>query len=127
MYGPICEESRNWPKYNFHPGHGSDASSAEQVCLSVITFGGEAKQVVAQTEAAMFKPPDLVFEERGRCLGAALELLNECIECEAREKTSPTATSFPHYGFIFTCGIPNDDWEAYADKLKSNLHRIIEP
>lgn len=56
----------------------------ETAWLSVITFGGEAKQVVPLTEIQSFKCPELVAGGKAE-LGAALRLVCECRKRECRK------------------------------------------
>ena len=58
----------------------------ETAWISVITFGGEAKQVVPLTEIDSFKCPELVAGGKTE-LGGALKLVCECREKECRKTT----------------------------------------
>ena len=58
----------------------------ESAWLSVITFGGEAKQVVPLTEIDSFECPELVAGGKTE-LGGALKLVCECREKECRKTT----------------------------------------
>lgn len=62
----------------------NNPQALETAWLSIITFGGEAKQVVPLTEIDSFKCPELVAGGKAE-LGAALRLVCECRKRECRK------------------------------------------
>ena len=85
-----------------------DPQALETAYLSVITFGGIARQLVPLTELSVFELPP-VQAGGSRILGAAIELL-----CERRchEVVQPSADfkgDWLPMVFILTDGMPDDD------------------
>jgi uncharacterized protein YegL len=86
--------------------------------LSVITFGDQAQQLVALTELAQFSPPDLSAAGR-TAFGAGLTVLKDCLDQEVRKTTPTQKGDWKPLIFIFTDGVPTDEWEPAADELKT--------
>src|SRR4051794_14662539 len=61
-----------------------DPYALETAYLSVITFDGEARQVVPLTELISFQAPD-IQPGSTTSLGAALKLTRECIDREVQK------------------------------------------
>ena len=89
----------------------------ETVWLSVITFDSSARQVVPLSELIAFQEPPL--QAKGlTSLGEALTLLADCIEKEVRTMASGKKGDYRPMVFLMTDGIPTDDWEQPANRLK---------
>lgn len=89
----------------------------ETAYLSVITFSREAQQVVPLTEALFFQPPPLRIRP-GTALGAALRLLQQCIEKEVRKTTPTQKGDYKPLVFLLTDGQPTDDWRPAVAALQ---------
>ena len=85
-----------------------DPMALETAWLSVITFGGVARQIVPLTELCSFEVPKLDISG-DRMLGSALELLCECRTKEFAVTTATQKGDWRPYVFIFTDGKPADD------------------
>jgi uncharacterized protein YegL len=88
----------------------------ETVSLSVITFSRTAQQVVPLTELERFQMPELAIHP-GTSLGAALELLLQCINREIVKTTVEKKGDWRPLVFLFTDGQPTDDWQKTVEKL----------
>lgn len=95
-----------------------DPHALESAYLSVITFSRTAKQVVPLTDIVDFQAPHLSVRT-GTALGAALRVLMESIQRDVRRTTADTKGDYRPLVFLFTDGQPTDEWERYADQLKS--------
>ncbi|MDR0983529.1 MAG: VWA domain-containing protein [Ruminococcus sp.] len=85
----------------------SDPQALETAYLSVITFSSKAVQQQPLTELMMFDEPSI--EAGGATsLGAALNLLIECINREVRNSTAKHKGDWKPLVFILTDGIPTD-------------------
>ncbi len=102
----------------------ANPQALETAYLSVITFSHYAKQVTPLTDIVSFQPPKLAVRT-GTALGAALTLLQACMQREIVQ-TSPTAKGdYKPLVFLLTDGQPTDDWEPAADALRAaNRPRI---
>lgn len=85
-----------------------DPQSLETAWLSVITFGGAARQIVPLTELCSFEVPSLTAGG-DRMLGAALELLCKCRTNDVARPTSTSKGDWLPLMFIVTDGCPDDD------------------
>jgi uncharacterized protein YegL len=95
----------------------TDPQALETAYLSVITFESYAKQVVPLTELMSFKEPRL--EASGATsLGEALTLLENCIAREVKKTTESQKGDWKPMIFLMTDGIPTDNWEEAANRLK---------
>ena len=63
-----------------------DPYALETTCISIITYGTEAKQIVPLTEVYKFQKPEIIAKGQS-AFGAALNLLCECIEKEVHKTT----------------------------------------
>jgi uncharacterized protein YegL len=102
----------------------NDPFAIESAYLSVITFGSHAKQVVPLTEIYSFTPPKLDASGT-RAMGEALRLL--CLDLElTASKQKGYKTDYKPYVFLLTGGVPTDNWQQYADSLKTKkTHHIF--
>ena len=97
----------------------SDPQALETAYLSVITFAGSAAQVCPLTELMSFKEPQLTASGV-TALGAALNLLSECINREVRKSTAEQKGDWKPLVFILTDGAPTDEWQTAAENLKAS-------
>jgi uncharacterized protein YegL len=95
----------------------SNPQAIETVFLSVITFSRYAKQLTPLTEVLTFAAPKLSIRT-GTAVGAALMLLNECLNREVVRTTAVTKGDYKPLVFLFTDGQPTDDWQGPADSLR---------
>jgi len=101
-----------------------EPQALETVCLSVITFGNIAKQIVLLTDLVSFQVPQ--FSAGGyRVLGAALELLDERLEVEVKKPTRDEKGDWKPIIFLFTDGIPSDNWQNGAGKIKKQDVTVV--
>ena len=96
----------------------NDPSAVETAYLSVITFAETANQVVPLTELAAFTPPEL-SASGPTALGAALRLLLECMKIEVKQNSADVKGDWKPLVFLLSDGSPTDEWQQYADELKS--------
>ncbi len=95
----------------------SDPQALETVYLSVITFDSGARQVVPLTELMLVQEPPL-RATGGTSLGAALTLLQDCIDNEVRKSTAEQKGDWRPLIFMMTDGNPTDSWQGPADAIK---------
>ena len=96
----------------------NDPSAVESAFLSVISFDSNARQVVPLTELASFTPPNLTSSGT-TALGAALKLLIDCLHTEVKQNSGEVKGDWKPLVFLLTDGAPTDNWQQYADELKS--------
>ena len=94
-----------------------DPTALETAYLSVITFESTAHQVCPLTELALFKEPK-INAGGGTSLGAALKLLEQCMDKEVRKSTANQKGDWKPLVFLMTDGQPTDSWETAADRIK---------
>lgn len=96
----------------------------ETVCLSVITFAREARQVAPLTDLVSFQPPALSVRT-GTSLGAALRALAQCLDREVVKTTPTTKGDYRPLVFLMTDGQPTDDWQSAVAAFKAaNMHKL---
>jgi uncharacterized protein YegL len=95
----------------------TEPMAVETVYLSVITFNSTAQQVIPLTELMQFKEPQ-IQASGATALGAALQLLTDCLEKEVRKNTVNQKGDWKPLAFLMTDGMPTDAWETAADALK---------
>lgn len=96
----------------------NDPSAVESAFLSVITFDSSARQVVPLTELASFTPPNLNASGT-TALGAALKTLIDCLQTEVKQNSGEVKGDWKPLIFLLTDGAPTDNWQQYADELKT--------
>ncbi len=95
-----------------------DPYALETACLSVITFGSEAKVAVPLTDLTAFQTP--VLEATGTtAMGAALKLAVEQAEREVSKTTSSSKGDWRPMLFLMTDGRATDDLEAGLVRFKA--------
>lgn len=103
----------------------TDPYALETAYLSVITFDGEARQVVPLTELVAFQPPQIDAGST-TALGAALKLTRECIEREVQKTTADAKGDWKPLVFLMTDGQPTDDWQkGLADFKQARTGMVI--
>ncbi len=102
-----------------------DPQALETAFLSVITFSSCARQIVPLTPLLEFREPSLSAGGVS-ALGAALHLLEECVDREVRTTTAKCKGDWKPVAFILTDGAPTDAWRETASRLKaSNKIKLI--
>jgi uncharacterized protein YegL len=94
-----------------------DPYALETAYLSVITFDSLARQVVPLTELSNFQVPSISATGSTE-LGAALKLLAENIDREVVKTSSEVKGDWKPLIFIFTDGVPTDNWQRGLEELK---------
>lgn len=94
-----------------------DPYALETVFLSIITFDSKVKQTVPLTEISFFVAPEL-WSEGCTCLGAALELLSDCIDNEVRKTTAEQKGDWKPIVFIMTDGCPTDNYMKGIERFR---------
>jgi uncharacterized protein YegL len=95
----------------------TEPMAVETVYLSVITFNSTAQQVIPLTELMQFKEPQ-IQASGATALGAALQLLTDCLAKEVHQNTANQKGDWKPLVFLMTDGMPTDAWEVAADTLK---------
>ena len=95
----------------------SDPHALETVWISIITFAGEAKQILPLSEMIGIRAPKLKVQP-GTSLGGALRLLRECIAREVRTHSATSKGDWKPLVFLLSDGEPTDEWRTEARKLK---------
>jgi uncharacterized protein YegL len=101
-----------------------DPSMIEEAAVSLITFGGIAKQASKLTDVMEFQVPPLTAGG-SPCLGAALEVLTEAINVEVMKGTCNTKGDWKPMVFVFTAGAPDEIWKPAAHELKRRYNPNI--
>lgn len=102
----------------------NDPFALETTYLSVITFGGTARQVVPLTELALFQEPT-IDAGGSSAMGAALEELINCADRELVKWTADRKGDYRPLVFLMTNGRPTDRWEQAADNVKAKQWNIV--
>lgn len=85
-----------------------DPYALETACVSIITFGNEAHQVLPLTELTQFQQP--ILEAGGRtAMGEALAVLAASVERDVLKTTAERKGDWRPLVFIMTDGVPTDD------------------
>jgi uncharacterized protein YegL len=95
-----------------------DPVALETAWISVIAYSRGAHQLVPLTEVLQFHPPQLPIGP-GTNLGAALDLLTQCIQREVKKSTPTQKGDWKPMAFILTDGTPTDDWQSALNRLKT--------
>lgn len=94
-----------------------DPMALETAYLSVITFESTARQAVPLTDVVSFQEPR-IKAGGATALGAALNLLEKCIDMEVRKTTLEQKGDWRPLVFLMTDGMPTDSWQSAADRMK---------
>lgn len=95
----------------------NDPMAVETAYLSLITFGKKARQITPLVNIVRFMPPSLSIEP-GTSLGAAFELLGQCIPREVHKSTATQKGDWKPLVFLLTDGMPTDNWQDGLNKFK---------
>ncbi|NLI21460.1 MAG: VWA domain-containing protein [Clostridiales bacterium] len=95
----------------------SDPQALETAYLSVITFESTARQITPLTELMQFKEPELKASG-ATAMGAALNLLIDCINKEVRKGTEGQKGDWRPLVFMLTDGSPTDT-ETFKQAVQS--------
>ena len=86
-----------------------DPYALETLCISIITFDKEVKQILPLTELANLQIPDISVPEAGPThMGAALELLCARYDAEVNKGSAEQKGDWMPLLFILTDGHPSD-------------------
>ncbi len=99
-----------------------DPHNLETVAISIITFSVNARQVIPLTDLYSFQIPKLTLGS-GTALGAALKLLEQCIDREIVKTSAERKGDYKPICFILTDGEPTDKWENIADQFKQQISK----
>ncbi|MBR3455553.1 MAG: VWA domain-containing protein [Bacteroidaceae bacterium] len=106
-----------------------DPYALETVCISIITFDRDVKQVLPLTELENLQLPNIVTPDSGPThMGAALKMLCEKIELEVRKGTPEQKGDWRPLLFLLTDGKPSDiqDYNQITPRVKSlNFASIV--
>jgi len=94
-----------------------DPQAIETAWISIITFDSSARQIVPLTDLASFQMVDLKATGT-TAFGEALRLLSTCIDNEVAQTTTVKKGDWKPLVFIFTDGIPTDDWQSGMTEFK---------
>ncbi|MBA3664184.1 MAG: VWA domain-containing protein [Bacteroidetes bacterium] len=94
-----------------------DPQAIETAFISIISFDSTAKQLVPLTDLASFQMIDLKASGP-TALGDALMLVSNCIDREVMQTTSVKKGDWKPLVFIFTDGIPTDNWQSGLAEFK---------
>lgn len=94
-----------------------DPFALESVCLSIITFDRESKIIVPLTPVEVFQVPEISTPDSGPThLGAALEMLCQCVDKDLRKNSADVKGDWKPLLFIMTDGSPSD-LKKYRDAI----------
>jgi uncharacterized protein YegL len=86
-----------------------DPFALESVCISIITFDREVKQVLPLTELEVLQLPEITTPESGPTnMGAALEMLAKQVEKDIIKSTADIKGDWRPLLFLMTDGKPSD-------------------
>lgn len=97
-----------------------DPMALETAYVSVITFASTARQALPLTEVMRLTPPRLQMGS-GTAMGAALSLLERCLDTEVTRAGPGRKGDYKPICFLLTDGEPTDDWEGPADSIRNNV------
>jgi len=89
----------------------------ETAFVSVITFDSSAKQIIPLTDLTSFQMVDIKATGL-TALGDALKTISRCIDNEVTKTTADTKGDWKPLIFIFTDGVPTDDWQSGLAEFK---------
>lgn len=89
----------------------------ETAFISIITFDTTARQLMPLTDLASFQIPEIKAGGT-TSLGEALKLVAGRIDTEVAKTTADQKGDWKPLVFIFTDGVPTDDWERGLDEFK---------
>ncbi len=95
----------------------ADPMTVESVYISVIQINSEPTQVTPLTEVLEYAPPELQAGGWTR-LGAALRLLNECLDRELKPNIPGQKGDYKPLVFLLSDGRPTDGWKLAIQELR---------
>lgn len=87
-----------------------DPYALETAFISVITFNNEARQLIPLTDLSSFQMQE-IKAGGGTSIGAALQLLSDCINREVVTSTQDVKGDWKPLVFIMTDGMPTDQYQ----------------
>jgi uncharacterized protein YegL len=101
-----------------------DPYALETAWLSVITFSSDANLAVPLTELTAFQPPSI--DANGSTnLGAALELVANCVKKDLVKTTPTTKGDWRPMVFLMTDGNPDDGWQNGLARFRQEKWGVI--
>lgn len=99
-----------------------DPYALETVCVSIITYDKDVKQILPLTELANLQMPDIVCPDSGPThTGAALNMLCSCYDREVNKGTTEQKGDWMPLLFLLTDGKPSD-LMVYEDAITNVKH-----
>ena len=106
-----------------------DPYALETVCISIITFDRDVKQVLPLTELENLQLPNIVTPDSGPThMGAALKMLCDKIDVEVKKGTTEQKGDWRPLLFLLTDGKPSDiqDYNQIIPRVKTlNFASIV--
>ena len=103
-----------------------DPQALETVKISFIEFNSQANVVIPMTDIAQVQEPSF-SAGGGTSLGAALDLLSECIKKDVKKGNTKKEQKgdYKPLVFLLTDGYPTDNWESALDRFDKNSLNFI--
>jgi uncharacterized protein YegL len=101
-----------------------DPYALETAWLSVITFSSGANVAVPLTELTAFQPPS-IDASGSTDLGAALELVANCVKKDLVKTTATTKGDWRPMVFLMTDGGPTDDWQKGLARFRQEKWGVV--
>ena len=102
----------------------NNPSAIETVHIGIITFSSQAKTVAPLTEITQFSPP-ILSAGGTTSLGAALRLLSDSLDKDIVPNAPDRKGDYKPLVFLMTDGMPTDDWEGEADRIKNRSRQKV--
>jgi uncharacterized protein YegL len=101
-----------------------DPYALETAWLSVITFSSGANLAVPLTELTAFQPPSI--DANGSTnLGAALELVADCVKKDLVKTTPTTKGDWRPMVFLMSDGNPDDGWQNGLARFRQEKWGVV--
>lgn len=98
----------------------ADPHALDTVHLGVITFDAAARITVPLTPLLEFQEPQISIKP-GTSLGAALNLLADCIQNDVRKTSHDTKGDYRPLVLLLTDGQPSDDWKTPLTRIGAKV------
>lgn len=102
----------------------ADPNAMDCACISIITFGNNAQQLIPLTDISRFTLPQLTTGGL-TCLGAALSFVARCAEQETTSGTPEAPGDWLPLVFIMTDGEITDDLAAGIDDFRKRDWGVV--